>query len=370
MKENKWLQRQKTRWLWLSSTVGLLCKTMNLLQKHLVMLTIMANISFANDGFGALGAGGIIIGKTNDIAMVKEVLDISYDTIKVDYEFVNESDHDITETIVFPLPPYKADTPLGPYAGVMPNFAILVDGQSVTFNTKVRAMQKGVDVTDMLRQIGFNDYEIAMFPFDEKLVSNHNLMVSPDKKALLIKNGLAIDVHYTVLANWENHVVYEWRQTFKAGKKVKVSHSYAPFVAIGSASGYCLEGDSLIKGSRESLITNFCADKKTLNILDSLYADEKNRDLLRQLSGAIVDYVLLTANTWKDGVRDFKLIIRTKSPKEVVALCFPKPLRKVNDTTYEVELKNFKPTSDLRVYFGNIKSQDGLRFGEAPVFKK
>lgn len=30
---------------------------------------------FANDGFGALGAGGIIIGKTDDIAMAKEVLD-------------------------------------------------------------------------------------------------------------------------------------------------------------------------------------------------------------------------------------------------------------------------------------------------------
>lgn len=62
---------------------------------------------FANDGFGALGAGGIIIGKTNDIAMAKEVLDISYDKIKVDYEFVNESNHDIIETIVFPMPPYS-----------------------------------------------------------------------------------------------------------------------------------------------------------------------------------------------------------------------------------------------------------------------
>lgn len=343
-------------------------KTSNVKSLALALFIVIANMSFANDGFGALGAGGIIIGKTNDIAMVKEVLDISYDTIKVDYEFVNESDHDITETIVFPLPPYDADTPETPYAGAMPNFALLVDGQSVTFDTKVRAMQKGVDVTDTLRQIGFSDYEIIMFPFDEKLVSNHTLMVSPDKKALLIKRGLAIDAGYAVLAEWENHVVYEWKQTFKAGKKIKVSHSYTPFVAEGTASGYStsIYGDV----NKESLIKKFCADSTFIKKLDELYADEKNRDSLGEVSGAIVNYVLLTANTWKDGVRDFKLIIRTKKQKEIVALCFPKPLNKVNDTTYEVELKNFKPASDLSVYLGNIKAVGRPQFGEAPVFKK
>lgn len=323
---------------------------------------------FANDGFGALGAGGIIIGKTNDIAMNKEVLDISYEKIKVNYEFVNESNHDITETIVFPLPQYKADTPENPYTGAMPNFKILVDGNPVKFDTQVRAMKNNIDITDKLRQIGFSDYQIAMFPFDGKLVSNHNVMVSQVQKDFLINNGFLTDVGEYVYPNWDISVVYVWKQTFKAGKKVKVSHSYTPFVSEGLVSGYSPTSD--MEGSRESLIKNFCADKKILDKLDSLYADEKNQDQYHQITAFIVKYILTTANTWKDGVRDFKLIVRTKKPKEIAVLCFPKSLRKVNSTTYEVELKNFKPDSDLSIYFGNVKGVGRPQYGKAPIFKK
>lgn len=40
-----------------------------------LVILILPWVVFANDGFGALGAGGIIIGKTDSIAMAKEVLD-------------------------------------------------------------------------------------------------------------------------------------------------------------------------------------------------------------------------------------------------------------------------------------------------------
>jgi hypothetical protein len=336
------------------------------LKKIVVALFCAAVTMFANDGFGALGAGGIIIGKTNDIAMAKEVLDISYDKIKVDYEFVNESDKDITETIVFPLPPYRADTPEEPYAGMMPEFSVTVDGKPVKFATKVRAVQNGVDVTDKLKKIGFSDYEIATFPFNEKLLADHVLKIPKNKIELLHKNGLISKGGYL---DWKNYVVYEWKQTFKAYSITKVSHSYRPFVSCGSDSGYSPDSD--MDGGRVSLIKKFCADDNTLKKLDALYADEKNRDLVRQIRAYGVSYILKTANTWKDGIRDFKLIIRKANPNEIISLCFLGSFKKTSPTTYEVELKNFSPEQDLDVYFGNIKNGTGRPYdGVVPMFVK
>ena len=65
----------------------------------------------ANDGFAALGVGGITIAKTDKIAIQKEVLDVACDTIHVSYDFINESDQDETALIMFPLPDYYASPP-------------------------------------------------------------------------------------------------------------------------------------------------------------------------------------------------------------------------------------------------------------------
>jgi hypothetical protein len=47
-------------------------------------------VVWANDGISAAAGGGIVLGKTDAIAMKKEVLEISVDKISVDYDFVNE----------------------------------------------------------------------------------------------------------------------------------------------------------------------------------------------------------------------------------------------------------------------------------------
>jgi len=73
-----------------------------------LLASMLPAMATANDGIAAVGLGGIVFGKTDAIAMKKEVLTISYDKISVDYEFLNESGKDVEETIVFPLPPYSA----------------------------------------------------------------------------------------------------------------------------------------------------------------------------------------------------------------------------------------------------------------------
>src|SRR5689334_850838 len=111
---------------------------------------------FANDGIAAVGIGGIVFGKTDAIAMKKEVLTVSYDKISVDYEFLNESGKDVEETIVFPLPPYSAVAlPSNAYYGEPNDFSILVDGKPVAFTSRVSALTKdGKDVTAQLKKLG------------------------------------------------------------------------------------------------------------------------------------------------------------------------------------------------------------------------
>jgi hypothetical protein len=101
----------------------------------------------ANDGIAGVTMGGIVFKKTDAVAMKKEVLSVSHDLITVAYEFVNESAADVTETIVFPLPPYTAaQQPSGTYYGQPNGFLIRVDGQPVGFTSRIVALHEGEDV--------------------------------------------------------------------------------------------------------------------------------------------------------------------------------------------------------------------------------
>lgn len=333
------------------------------MKRYLLSILIFPCLIFANDGFGTLGAGGIIIGKTHDIAMAKEVLDISYDKIKVDYEFINESDHDITETIVFPIPPYLVGdpNPYPDYHGNLPNFNIAVNGRTISFQTKVRAVNwdnknQETEITQKLRNIGFSDNDIVMADFNIKKILQ-------DRADVLKKNGF-LDQSYEYFEDsgieplWKNYVTYEWKQTFKAHQKIKVSHTYTPLASTGISGCYYNmldEYDGHLISSRKETGQGFCIDSKTLDKLDMLARDKRNWQGLSCLQGKYIDYILRTANTWKDGIRDFHLILRTKTPDETVSTCFSKSIQQTSPTTYEVKLKNFKPKDDISVYFGNVK---------------
>ena len=324
-----------------------------------------------NDGFGALGVGGIVLAKTEHIAINKEILDISCEKIKVYYEFVNESDKDETAIVMFPLPAYDADPPeSGIIAQGQPSgFTIRVNGSPVKYRTFVRATDdKGQDVTSILRSIGLSEKQIAQFPFDEKLIG-------PDHEMRLSKQQLAM-LDETDLYRWKINVTYWWSQKFPAKRVLRVEHEYKPFIADGSAGDYGHEEDALwsleryhddIPASERKY--NFCLTKQQIRKLDSLYANRKNLDSYNLLPGTVVEYILTTANTWKDGIRDFTLRVHSKSPDEVVAFCFPTGFKKVGANLYEAQQKNFRPDKDLSIYFGNSRRCAPNGYGLPPYFR-
>jgi hypothetical protein len=312
----------------------------------------------ANDGFAALGVGGVTISKTDKIAIESEVLDISCDNIHVSYDFVNETSADEDALIMFPLPPYPAE-PSESYIishGQPSEFTIKVNGNIVSYDTQVKAIQKGSDVTEELKKAGLTLKQIAAFPFDRTLQNvDHGLMIPKEQIDTLMKKGL---VDHGAPA-WDIHVTYIWKQKFPANAVVHVEHSYRPFTAEGTFGGY--------PGYAKT--SEYCLRNEQLRELDKLHSNRKNLNGYNQVPGTNLKYILTTANSWRDGIRDFKLKIHTKSKHEIVGLCFPAEVKRVSDTLYEAHVINFKPSSELSVYFGNAKTCGSNGYGEQPRFQ-
>jgi hypothetical protein len=313
-------------------------------------------LAFANDGIGGVSAGGIVFRKTDAIAMKKEVLTVSYRLISVDYEFINESPADVEETIIFPLPAYPAsEQPSDTYFGRPGGFSIKVDGKPVGYSTVVRASLNGEDVTAQLKKLGLSDAQIAFHPSfapETKVppftAQQHRQLV----KLKLIGDG-AIGYEGPV---WDIQVNYVWKQAFPANKVVRVHHEYRPFVSAGP-------GES---GMDDDTARRYCADAAFLKAWKKLAARNGAPDA-SYVNAAKVSYILKTGNTWKNGIEDFTLNVVKDKPAELVSLCFPGTFRKIDPTTYQVRLRNFKPGADLEVYFGNIDGGAGGNSGEMPV---
>jgi hypothetical protein len=302
--------------------------------------------ALANDGVAALSAGGIIMGKTDAVAMKKEVLNVSYDKISVAYEFLNESVSDVEETIFFPLPEYTADYHGSKeYAGQPSHFEIEVDGKNVNYKTIVAAKMGADDVTKELKQLGLSQEQIAYFPSFSLFGQKVKPLTAKQRQQFKARGLLAqIGGDDAWVPAWSVAIQYVWMQKFPVGRIVKISHRYTPFVSYGP-SEFTL-GESFNK--------DYCADKNFLKSWHKLAA-EKNR----QVVANTVSYILKTGNTWKNGIEDFTLNLIKKDPGELISLCFPGDFKKINPTTLQIHLTNFKPQQDLRVYFGNIENTSG-----------
>lgn len=336
------------------------------------LMAIVSTTALANDGIGQLGIGGIInYGKSESVSMRKEILEISASRVKVDYDFFNDSDQDITLPVVFPLPPYTAILPSMSWAGQPVGFKLFVNGVEKAFVAHLRATiawprATGTDVTNKLFAIGLAPEQVAMLP---GVLPGENISpfttetrkpippITKKQRQALREAGLLISgpTGETDFPAWRVHVSYAWDMTFPAQRAIHVSHSYKPFRSLGTAAAG-------MSDSFDELKNQYCADSRLLdslrNGLDKLAESNKNWSF--GTAGTKVDYILTTANTWKGPIKDFTLRLKKLSPRELVSLCFPGTFRKVDPLTLEVHLQDFVPSSELSVRFIN----PSLGYGE------
>lgn len=316
---------------------------------------ILAPAALANDGVASVSAGGIVFGKTDAIAMKKEVLNVSHKLISVDYEFLNESGNDVEETIVFPLPAYPAAQQVSDsYYGQPNGFKIMVDGKPVAFTSQLAAFAPdGTDVTAQLKKLGLSNAQIAHSTgFDPSVTKVPDFSEKQYKQ--LAKLGLMGTDNGSHEPAWTVQVNYVWKQKFPVGQVVRVHHAYRPFYAGGPGMSVMYEGFG----------KTYCTDDAYLN------ARAKVEERKQYIDTRNVSYILKTGNTWKRGIEDFTLNIIKGKPDELISLCFPGKFKKINPTTYQVRLTNFRPSKDLEVHFGNVEDDGTDSNGVMPVLPK
>ncbi|OCG24206.1 hypothetical protein A9G11_03755 [Gilliamella sp. wkB108] len=314
----------------------------------LLGLALLSFGTFANDSTGYVGTGGINYIKNINIAMETEDLFISKEKIDVAYQFKNLTDHDITETIVFPLP-IMSGLGEGDYADterLLNSFQVLVDDKIIIPNRHVRIAfypniedeygvkldfnhNDAIDVTAEIMQCGVTESMLlntwtrkeSSEDIDEKIDACQNQTLKQ-----------LADTH-----SWGVQVIYSWQQTFKGNAITKVKHHYNPLVGGGIIVFSDLTTDEY---------KNFCVDNNFMRKLkQSKLKPEQPTIPSQELS-----YILTTGANWAKPIGTFTLTIE-REPDEIVSLCWDESLQKINATQFRAVKTDFIPKQDIYVLF-------------------
>jgi len=337
------------------------------------------NIVHANDSAASTAVGGLKLKREARISMEKERLTIGEKRVRVEYEFLNESDQDITTEVAFPIPEYRFAVDAGGDRDFK-KFEVWVEGKRLPYQTAVVAICKNIDRTAILRRAGVDVASLGHFDWD-RMVSRDIERLPARTQNEFIKLGL-IDAE-DKFPQWSVRKTYHWTQTFPSRQPLHVSHEYAPVIGFMPVS----TGDLDAKTRKERMakaiaaqkrnpkgadhwyiwtgkdIEQACVDPSLYNRIDSeARLKNKGADVAEQGTTYVemlwVDYILTTANSWKTPIKDFELVVeRPKTDKDrrwYVSFCWDGPIERPGADTIVAKIKDFVPKRELRIAFFGI----------------
>lgn len=306
----------------------------------------------ANDTTAQLSAGGLILGRTDLIAMESEDLFISMQKVAVDYVFRNNSDKDIETLVAFPMPdiegsPYwNTDIPDQTSDNFL-GFSVSIDGQKVKPELQHAAYAVGVDISKELEAQG-----VPYFPFGEATLKALE-QIAPEVAEDWQNRGIIAINEYDDGSGmkgvreplWQLRSAYWWKARFPAGKPVKVAHSYRP--SVGGTAGVSFYMEGKFQGQYDDYKRKYCLDEgferavvKAANSADGGYPP---------FTEAWLFYVLTTGGNWALGtIGKFRLTIDKGDPKNILSFC-GSGVRKVGPTTFEMTAQDFVPERDIDI---------------------
>lgn len=338
-------------------------------------LLCAAPASRGDDSAAAIAAGGLVPRRETRIVMAKETLQISPAKVIVDYDFRNDTDQDVTTEVAFPIPPYtenwaEQDVKTQSFA----TFRLWINGVPATFHTEAKAVLKRSDVTALLEA---DKIDVATFGHLEKQAPRMPDLdrLSKQEKKRLEKLGL-VTLSDTDEANWTVHLQYHWTQTFPAHSTVHIRHEYSPaigfqlmelavfqkaLVAGDHTKPLPLPGDTVADDTQT--LRGFCPDPSFLRgAIHSI--QQQPADSGYYVSSKWVDFILTSANTWKQPIRDFTLIVERGKPvdgygkpragvRRVISFCSPEhaAVRGLDADRFQVHVTDFIPRSNLHIGF-------------------
>jgi len=327
--------------------------------------TFVCSSALADDGAASIGAGGIILMKREPrIAMQKEVLTIGVSEVRVDYEFRNDTDEDITTGVAFPVPGYKLDWDrYSIHQQGFDDFRLTVEGKPVHFEVEIRAKLGQRDVTDVVKKYGIDAKTFGHFDDDSHFARDIRKL-SPAQRNSLVKAGIVETETYQDEAKWTVEKKYFWSQTFPAHTTLHISHRYSPAVGFGMVpdASFRAARQSASPAERKSKdvdkdslaeVKSVCPTDQLLNSLDR--ASGRSADGYGYLQ--YVDFILTTANTWKQPISDFSLFVERpvgKDGKYLVSFCWPSTVEQVGPNLFRAAATNLVPEHELRVGFFQV----------------
>jgi len=280
--------------------------------------------------------------------MVSEVLEISTTKVRVTYQFLNTSAKDIKTTVAFPMPAFGDTRFAGDevHEGPVESFKVSVDGKPI--HTRVYGVFRidDVDVTDKLRKIGLSEKQILDPDFScfigfDLVTTGGKVCALTEKQEVELRKLGPVDLGHRTI----QETAY-WEQIFPAGKEVEVVHEYKPFVG-----GRMADGGYLNLNKNPAKDAEACLDNTTRKAISRRLA----RGDVVSFYVYDVEYILGTARNWKGPIKNFKLIVRKDTPRELVSLCFAGTPVKTSPTTIEFSQKDFVPQDHLIVYFYDMR---------------
>jgi len=311
----------------------------------------------ANDAAAETAAGGIQLRHEARIAMQKERLSIARDKVTVEYEFMNESDKDVTTEVAFPIPAYGLDPEDTAGKRDFGDFRVWVESREVQYQTDARARLGNRDVTDVLRRYNIDVATFGNYGDEDDPGPNYQIAKLPGPaRANLMGLGL---IEKDLYPKWLVAKTYYWSQTFPAHQVLHVRHEYKPVVGF--------QGFKAAMLSRE--LKSACVDPSLEKKLSAAIAAGLKSSARMSgddyVNATWVKYILTTANTWKGPIHDFELVVEKPAPEKPVSgqpangrggdysvsFCWDGPVEHPDQTHFIAHKTDFVPSRELTVYF-------------------
>jgi hypothetical protein len=298
----------------------------------------------ADDSTATLGMGGIVFAKNTPVRMKAEDLYVSPKSVRVRFEFVNDTSKDVDTIVAFPLPDIDNEehyfSALGTTTDDPQNFvgfSVKVDGKPVAFKVEQRAFIKDRDVTGLLAAAGLPVNVVI-----GKGLKKFDALADAKRKQLIAAGVLAGD---TPSPLWTVRTKFYWSQRFAARKTVVIEHAYQPVTGMSPFSSADADPKHLVSDQ------DYCIDPQTWRRIEALsvLSRKTNPDNNGYFNVSETAYILKTANNWNGPIGRFHLTLDKLKPENGLSLCWGTDLKKTGPTTFETTLINFAPTRDIKL---------------------
>ncbi len=322
-----------------------------------VPLTLLAAApATANPVVAAQGAGGLVLGRADVVDIRSRTVQITRDTITVEYEIENRDHGDVTTTVSFPMPDVHMQKR---YDWLVPvqdaNFlgvSVEVNGEPVAFTLEQRAITPGgIDMTAMIEATGFSvapfgshNEPIDINPFDPgafgPLLASGAVTPWPPAFSAALSNG--------VVPNWTLTTRLHWSMTLAEDERARITTRFTPVLA--GRPGMAFAEEPADEALRADHAARFCVDDAFIERVRALLARADDDGVYYAQSWLRYGSDRPTWEQYHGWMGRSRIVVDSGNPGALVSFC-AEDIEQTGPTTYEAVEHDVDQRDGLYVLF-------------------